>query len=50
MVERRAVVRLVGTLMQEQDNELAVSRRHMSLESVPLLSNNSVMKLRDVEV
>ncbi len=50
MVERRAVVRLVGTLMQEQDDELGVSRLHMSLESVPLLCNDSVMKLRDVEV
>ena len=36
----RAVVRLVGALMLEQNDEWLGSRRHMSLESLAPLSNN----------
>ena len=34
-----AVVRLVGALMLEQNDEWAVSRRYMSLESLAVLSD-----------
>jgi putative transposase len=44
----RAVVRLVGALMLEQNNEWAVSRRYMSLESLGALSDDPVLRLSAV--
>ena len=44
----RAVVRLVGALMLEQNDEWAVSRRYMSLESLGSLSDDPVLRLSAV--
>ncbi len=44
----RAVVRLVGALMQEQNDEWAVSRRYMSLESLATLSDDPLLRLSAV--
>ena len=41
----RAVVRLVGALMLEQNDEWAVSRRYMSLESLAALGDDPVRRL-----
>src|SRR3954469_5966323 len=41
----RAVVRLMGALMLEQNDEWAVSRRYMSLESLSALSDDPVLRL-----
>ena len=41
----RAVVRLVGALMLEQNDEWAVSRRYMSLESLSVLRDDPVLRL-----
>jgi putative transposase len=41
----RAVVRLVGALMLEQNDEWAVSRRYMSLESINSVSEDPLVKL-----
>ena len=43
-----AVVRLVGALMLEQNDEWAVSRRYMSLESLATLSDDPVLGLSAV--
>jgi len=43
-----AVVRLVGALMLEQNDEWAVSRRYMSLESLATLSDDPVLRLSAV--
>jgi putative transposase len=44
----RAVARLVGALMLEQNDEWAVSRRYMSLESLASLSDDPVLRLSAV--
>jgi transposase-like protein len=41
----RAVVRLAGALMLEQNDEWAVSRRYMSLESLAALGDDPVLRL-----
>ena len=43
-----AIVRLVGALMLEQNDEWAVSRRYMSLESLASLSDDPVLRLSAV--
>jgi transposase-like protein len=46
----RSVVRLVGALMLEQNDEWAVSRRYMSLESLASLSDDPMLRLSAVAV
>ncbi len=46
----RAVVRLIGALMLEQNDEWAVSRRYLSLESLSVLSDDPVLRLPAVAV
>ena len=41
----KAAVRLVGALMLEQNDEWAVSRRYMSLESLSTLSDDPILRL-----
>ena len=41
----RAAIRLVGALMLEQNDEWAVGRRYMSLESLSPMSDDPVLSL-----
>ena len=43
-----AIVRLIGALLLEQNDEWAVSRRYMSLESLAVLSDAPLVKLPGV--
>ena len=43
-----ADVRMVGALMLEQNDEWAVSRRYMSLESLAVLSDDPILRLSAV--
>ena len=43
-----AVIRLVGALMLEQNDEWAITRRYMSLESLASLSDDPVLRLSAV--
>jgi hypothetical protein len=43
-----AVTRLVGALMLEQNDEWAVSRRYLSLQSLATLSDDPVLRLSAV--
>ena len=40
-----AMIRLVGALMLEQNDEWAVSRRYMTLETLGSVSHNPVVSL-----
>ena len=40
-----AIIRLVGALMLEQNDEWAVSRRYMTLETIGSVSHNPVVSL-----
>jgi putative transposase len=40
-----AIQRLVGTLLKEQNDEYAIQRRHMSLESLATMSENPQIRL-----
>ena len=43
-----AIVRLVGAILLEQNDEWAVTRRYMSLESLASLSDDPVLRLSAV--
>ncbi|MBB4148838.1 transposase, partial [Sphingobium scionense] len=40
-----SVIRLVGALMLEQNDEWAVSRRYMTLETIGAVSHNPIVSL-----
>ncbi len=43
-----AIVRLVGALMPETNDEWAVARRYMSLETLARITDNSTVRLQAV--
>lgn len=45
-----AIVRFVGTLMLETDDEWAVARRYMSLETLARMTDNPTIRLPAVAV
>ena len=45
-----AITRLVGTILLEQNDEWAVSRRYMTLESIAPVSDTLTVKLPAVAV